>query len=406
MRGAGRGQGRTRLNFQRPRQVGLTIIFGLGLGLLLVELLLRVVPAVLPPEIQPQVAQKLWLLTHVGLPQFVAEYRRLWEMDSYLGSRMRPGLDTIIHGNPEYPAWPIKTDALGLGPAGFRDTLPDRRPYALVLGDSFGFGVGVAQDEVWLEVLERETGRPFLNLSQVGASSLQEARIYDRYGRAFPVKVVFWMFFQNDLKENLRFAQWLDPAANIPQAEANAGQLCRGPVYRALKRFSIAYELVIYWRRWCEYAAIPPTPTYQNEVLSLTFCLDHDICDLQVQARMLFVGWPLTRAALAQTQALVEQNGAELIIIIVPSKEQVYRDRFQQVALLPADYNIDQLVQPLLDDCAQVQLHCIDLTEPFRDQARQGQQLYFPVDIHWNAAGHRLVAQVVKRYLSETGRLP
>ncbi|HEX9926740.1 MAG TPA: hypothetical protein VGD99_29100, partial [Anaerolineae bacterium] len=216
------------MSLQRVRQVGLMIVFGVGLGLLLVELFLRVVPAVLPPEIQPQVAQKSWLLTRVGLPQFVAEYHWLWEMDSYLGSRMRPGLDTIIHGNPEYPAWPIKTDSLGLGSAGFRDTLPDRPPYALVLGDSFGFGVGVAQDEVWLEMLEYETGRPFLNLSQVGASSLQEARIYDRYGHAFPVEVVFWMFFQNDLKENLRFAHWLDPAANIPQAEANAGQLCRG----------------------------------------------------------------------------------------------------------------------------------------------------------------------------------
>lgn len=381
-------------------------IFGLGLGLLLVELLLRLVPAALPPEIQPQVAQKSWLLARVGLPQFVAEYYHLWEMDDYLGSRMRPGLDTVIHGNPEYPAWSIKTDSLGLGPAGFRDTLPDRPPYALVLGDSFGFGVGVAQDEVWLELLEHETGRPFLNLSQVGASSLQEARIYERYGRVFPVEIVFWMFFQNDLKENLRFAQWLDPADGIPQAETNAAQLCRGPVHRALKRFSIAYELVIYWQRWCEYAAIPSTPTYRDEAMNLTFCLDHDICDLQVQARMLSAGWPLTQTALVQTQTLVEQNGAELIIIIVPSKEQVYRDRFQQVASLPADYNVDQLVQPLLDYCVQAQLHCIDLTEPFRDQARQGRQLYFPVDIHWNAAGHRLVAQVVKRYLDETGRLP
>ncbi|MFQ5612116.1 MAG: hypothetical protein ACE5H9_08280 [Anaerolineae bacterium] len=390
-------------------RAGAAISFGLGLGFLLLEILLRFVPTALPPEIHPQIAQKPWLLASVGIPQFFAEYRLLWEEDDLVREHMKPGLDTVIHGNPEYPAWPIRTSSLGLGEAGYRDVLPPQKPFALVLGDSYGFGVGVRQEEVWMERLERETGLPFINLSQVGASSLQEARIYSRDGRRLPVEVVIWMFFQNDMKENLRFAQWLDPAADIVQAARQPVQSCASLPHRALKKYSLTYELLIYWARYCQYSAIPPTPVYRDEDLSLTFCLDHDICDPEVQARMLSDGWPLTRQAVYDTLALVRQGGAELVIVIVPSKEQVYFRQFQAVASLPPGYDIDdvdQLVAPMRALCAGERLPCIDLTPAFREAANTGPQLYFPVDIHWNAQGQALVARVVGDYLRQAGLLP
>jgi hypothetical protein len=90
----------------------------------------------------------------------------------------------------------------------------------------------------------------------------------------------------------------------------------------------------------------------------------------------------------------------------VPSKEQVYRKQFQQVTSLLPDYNIDQLIEPLRQFCAAEKLHCLDLTPVFRTEAQKGKQLYFPIDIHWNVAGHALVAQVVENYLREENLLP
>lgn len=385
----------------------LTIVFGLGLGLILVEIMLRLMPTLLPLETHSQLTQKVGLLAPVGLPQFLTEYRALWEEDDYLRERMKPEVDTIINGNPEYPAWPIKTDSLGLGRAGFRDTLPSQAdPYAIVLGDSFGFGVGVAQDEIWLELLERQTGQTFVNLSQVGASSLQEARIYSQYGRQLPATIVFWMFFQNDLKDNLRFAQWLAPADTVLQAVRPPSQPCSNGLHHLMKRYSLAYELLLYWRHTCEYSALPPAPAHHDDNLNLVFCLDHDICDLNVQARMLSDGWPLTQQALQDTLAQLDQTGATLVIIIVPSKEQVYWPQFQQVGNFPPDYSVDQLVEPLRQFCALAKLHCLDLTPSLRAEAQQGGQLYFPIDIHWNAAGHTLVAQAVEAYLRRENLLP
>lgn len=388
-------------------RIVLPVIFGLSLGLILVELMLRLLPALLPLETHSQLTQKSGWMAPVGLPQFLAEYRLLWESDDFLREHIKPHLDTIVHGNPEYPAWPIKTDSLSLGEAGFRDTLPRQaEPYDLVLGDSFGFGVGVAAEETWLEQLERQTGLAFVNLSQVGASSLQEARIYSRYGRRLPAKIVFWMFFQNDLKDNLRFAQWLDPKAAIPQAARLPSQPCAGTLHEFLKRYSLAYELLLYWRHTCEYSAMTPTPAYHDDNLSLVFCLDHDICDVDVQARMLSDGWPLTRQALQDTLTQLHQTGATLVILIVPSKEQVYWPQLQQVATFPPSYRIDQLVEPLRQFCTEEKLHCLDLTPALRAEAQQGKQLYFPIDIHWNAAGHVVVAQAVEDYLHAENLLP
>ena len=372
------------------------------MGFLFLEIGLRLFPGLLPLETHSQLSQKRWLAP-IGTPRFLAEYRQLWADDAYLRERMKPNVDVVIHGNPEYPVWPIKTSDLGQGEAGFRDTLPDQPPFAVLLGDSFGFGVGVPQEEVWSERLERASGLPVVNLSQVGASSLQEARIYARYGRDLPARIVFWQFFQNDLKDNLRFAQWLQPEVDIPQAARLSDQPCASPVHRFLKRYALSYELPLFWRRACEYAAMTPTPVYQADSLSLTFCLDHDICDEQVQARMLSDGWPLTRQALLETLDQTEQAGATLVVIIVPSKEQVYADQYRQAADFPAAYDMDRLVEPLRQFCAETGLHCLDLTEPLRAEARQNRQLYFPVDIHWNAVGQAFVAEVVADYLRREG---
>ena len=121
---------------------------------------------------------------------------------------------------------------------------------------------------------------------------------------------------------------------------------------------------------------------------------------------MISHGWPLTRQALLDTLAHTEQSGATLVILIVPSKEQVYWEQFRQVAALPTGYNVDQIIEPVRQFCARKSVHCLDLTEPFRAEANRGKQLYFSIDIHWNAQGHALAARIVGDYLHQENLLP
>ncbi len=384
---------------------GALVILGLALGLLLVELILRLLPGLLPPPVMAQAWDKPGIVRWHGLPRFMAEYRRLWRDDPLLRERLIAGLDTVLHGHPEYPRWPIRSSGLGLGGAGFRDQRPLGTPFAVVLGDSFAFAVGVERREGWVEVMEQSSGRSFVNLSQVGASSLQEALIYQHYGRPLAAPLVLWTFFQNDLKENLRFAAWADPAAAVPQA-ARPPRCTSGP-HRLLRRLSLSYELWLASRGACAYTEELVRSAAQPH--GQVFCRDHDICDPQVQDRMLQFGWPLARQAILQTRARVEAAGGRFAVVIVPAKEQVYGELYRVAADLPPEHDLDRLVRPLRELCAVADLDCLDLSPIFRaaidSPSGPERPLYFSVDIHWTAAGHSLASAAVLNFLEQRALL-
>lgn len=48
---------------------------------------------------------------------------------------------------------------------------------------------------------------------------------------------------------------------------------------------------------------------------------------------------------------------------------------------------------------AQQRIPFLDLTPEFRKQAQNGQILYWPLDGHWNAAGHRVAANAIEKWL-------
>jgi hypothetical protein len=68
--------------------VGLLIFLGLGLGLMVTELGLRFLVPFFPYQTEPFLSRKAWLMSQVGVPQFVAEHRLLWEPDDYLRERI------------------------------------------------------------------------------------------------------------------------------------------------------------------------------------------------------------------------------------------------------------------------------------------------------------------------------
>lgn len=381
------------------------VIFGLTIGLFLFEAFLRVYPAVLPAEIQVSLLSKRGPVNFNGMSQFFVEYREIWEGDDYLREHIKPDLDVIINGHPEYPQWHIQTSSLGLGEAGFRDTLPSEPPFAVVLGDSFGFGSGVNGDESWVYYLEENINQTVINLSQVGASTNQEARIYEQYGQPLNPQLVIWLFFQNDLKDNLRFTQWANPDQQIPQA-SHPPHTCHNRLHRYGQDYSLIYELVNYLMRNCHYTYLVPHPVYEDENFSLQFCRDHDICDLEIQEKMLADGWPVTADIFSETLTEIEANQSQLLMVLVPAKEQVYWPQFQQVAdFLPTDYDVDRLLRPANEFCQTVAHMCLDLTLPLREYAQENPQIYFTADIHWNHHGNEIVAELIANYLNEQGLL-
>jgi len=49
----------------------------------------------------------------------------------------------------------MTTDSLGFKDIGFRDDGINGEPFAVVVGDSFTFGLGVNATDTWVEILEK-----------------------------------------------------------------------------------------------------------------------------------------------------------------------------------------------------------------------------------------------------------
>lgn len=87
-------------------------------------------------------------------------------------------------------------------------------------------------------------------------------------------------------------------------------------------------------------------------------------------------------------------------------KEQVYWHLLEPRLDEPRRYDFDRYTRRLAEISEELGLPFIDLTEPLRAHARNGRQLYFPVDCHWNADGNELVAAILREALTERGLIP
>jgi hypothetical protein len=82
----------------------------------------------------------------------------------------------------------------------------DRASFVVVLGDSYTFGAGVEDDEVYAAVLQRALGDPYrvVNLGIGGWGLTQEIRRYHDFGAGYHPRIVVLQFSGNDPEDDLK----------------------------------------------------------------------------------------------------------------------------------------------------------------------------------------------------------
>ena len=101
----------------------------------------------------------------------------------------------------------------------------------------------------------------------------------------------------------------------------------------------------------------------------------------------------LVLQALECLQEIAEANGTHVLFIFQPTKEEVYMPLLGEAAPDPG--------QPLRAALDRIGLDYLDLTPPFRQRAKAGEQLFFEADGHPNRQGYRLIAQEVLVHLKQ-----
>ncbi len=117
--------------------------------------------------------------------------------------------------------------------------------------------------------------------------------------------------------------------------------------------------------------------------------------------------WTTTDHALGALQAAVERDGAALGVFVIPDRRQIYdADWGSTLAKLPdldpAALDRERPTRTVLDRLGARHIPALSLLEPFR---AADERLYFEIDGHFNAAGHRLTAEMLAEWLHAAGLL-
>lgn len=334
------------------------ILAGTLVALLIAELALRAVDTV------PEVANPLY--------SFHAS-------DPVLGWRGKPDVRMRFR-RPDFDA------LVAHGPDGWRvpdpPPPPDPSRRVLFLGDSFTWGWGVAQGEVFTDQLQRRVGSSVavINRGVNAFGTAQEYLLMQRELAATHDDAVAVMFFHNDLTDDVDSSAGrrplfeLEGTALVPRNQPPLPLM--NPVERLLKEHSRTFDLVAFELASAKHSA--------EDGASKSVLREGDD-DMDYHT---LPGAAVTMRLLAEMHRLAADHGAEFVLVYLPQRSEIER--------LPSRYPYIRAVHAMVRDVAAREgIPLVDLSPAFNAAAQRGRALVYARDDHWTPAGHELAADVL-----------
>jgi len=248
----------------------------------------------------------------------------------------------------------------------------------------------VADELAWAALLdERLAPARVVNLGLIGAGPEQYARVLERFGLAFgPRVVLFCLFPANDVVDARLFDEWL--AAGAP-GNYDVWRFHGGGA-SALERstlFHLAREALRGRRAGRGFA--PRTITLVDG--SRLRLAPNVLAASSAGAQRGHPDFERVWGSIARAQNLAGGIGARFVVVLFPSKEEVYLGAMDE----PCPKPTRAFRRALADAGAEV----LDLTPALQEATKRGQALFFEVDGHPNAAGYAVIAGAVEAFLRE-----
>jgi len=384
-----------------------------------------------PPEIIPTITPN----------QYVGWF---FEPDDLLGWKMTPGQKSWFV-KPGIRTW-LELNQDGVRGQEFPKEKGQNDRFVLLLADSFGVAIEVEEPETFASQLQQKLaqhsanrdGKDVLINASVGGFSTEQEYIYlKEIGPTMKPDIVLVAFhFGSDVIENCiplrdkihwRFVKLPRPImepqtdgslklANYPPdhnevrdgwrhyydflptelreirlAQINDPMWSNDPLTDRMRRLFHKIREAIY-KRWQRYFLRTIVPVdaliYSNKPNE----------DFQKS-------WGHTARILAGMKDECEKLGAQLVVASVVTKEQIIpgflesripkgaRDRDTFDGLYPS--------RRLGEILGEIDVPYIDLTDAFIQEQHAGTVLYHEADLHWNATGHALAAEVIWQHLRE-----
>jgi lysophospholipase L1-like esterase len=353
-----------------------SVVFSLVLG----EVLLRLFSSWFPREIRPVITAS---------PDQLGVYH------PDIGYLLPPNASIVYEGR-DYSAV-HHTDRYG-----FRNSNPwPQRAAIVAVGDSLTFGYGVEDDQAWPEVINRALPElRVMNLGVIGAGPQQYLRAYEDFGRKLRPRLLLVGFFtRNDFSDADIFDRWV-----------KSGGKCNFLVWRAYGQPHVCV------RNWWWRGMVLARSSYLQNLLRFVRSTVRDRFDserksvqLQDGSRLVLdIGkftnntegaledtreFSLVSGALKKLNSIAEADGTKMLVVLQPSKEEVYVPFVGEKIANPNTH--------LLETLKEAGIESLDLTKAFQQHAAKGEKLFFEVDGHPNAAGYALIAEAVLDHVKQ-----
>ena len=349
--------------------------FSITLGLVAGEALFRLFPQFLPEEAQLRLHWAATQETERGTS------------DPGIGHRSAPGSTVQVRAGEA--SFTYSTDLHG-----FRNTMPWPAQADIVgVGDSFVFGFGVNDDQTWIRLLaDSLPGRRVINLGLPGQGPQQYLRAYEEFGVPLkPEFLLFGLFPGNDVVDAKRFDGRLQAGKPVGYSvwRSFGGRPPSDSEAQAKNRLE-----------WLQNSYLVKFVGSLNDVVS-PFSGETIDCGnagrlrlvpglYASRAKMAHPGDPsfeLVMDTIEQAGALTHQQGTELLVVLFPTKEEVY--------LPVSGKRVPLLLEPFRAELEKRDIPHLDLTPFFQQEARRGECVFYEVDGHPNIRGEQLIAKVL-----------
>ena len=341
------------------------------------------------------------------------------QMDDQLGWLPKKNIEGI-HAKPPIFESTFQTNSLGIRDKEYSFEKPLGVTRLVAIGDSFTWGYGVNDHEVYTEVLESLLPKTeVINLGVTGYGVPQEFWYLKRLGVQFKPDIVLLAFFLNDIgnpywKEKVRtgrdkkgnkiptdFQERKKPIAPPPQTNLFLD------VKNFLMNHSALYAFVLdRVNRFMPLVRLLVRLGIKEKLDGLE-SLDWELRPtLKVYPDELEAKFNATKENILEVQQWLKEKKIRLVVALIPSVEAVDVGRFNRAIAYNVyeadDFDLTKPYRILEEFGKEHELEIVNPLEIFKVVHAKEKKLYFEGDPHFNKDGHELFAQQIGAYLKKS----
>jgi hypothetical protein len=307
-----------------------------------------------------------------------------------------------------------------LDPEGFRSPVypATQRFDVVVVGDSY-MTDGVPLTNMISERIAQRLGAPVLNRAFMGRGPFQSLMLWieQNWHRPPHPKWIVWGFVERDVS-GAAFAGYvylIERHRGRVEVELTRAERLRPRVnWRALYPASLRASLPnssalaqLSRRAWAriQYDVLRELPA---DVFELRDPASDAPPMLGYRIALESMYWPPAVRNLEQVvdsvayiQEYLDLIGVKLLVVPIPDKEQVYRERIPRSVWKRGEPPPDSIAPDLVRRLQERGIAAVSLYEPFREAAARGIPVYWPDDTHWHPAGIGIAAELIAEALRD-----